>query len=310
MPRMNPLRQLRSLALRDLEAIVTLAEIKHFGRASEICRMTQPALSALVRRVEDGLGRRLFDRTSRRFAITSDGALAVEAIEQLLRGMSVLEHGAAPAGVLRGPVRLGLIPTLGPYYVPHFLPQAITTFPDARFQFFEGLTEQLVAMVRTQRIDAAMLALPTNAEGLSEYSLFEEELVLALPIAHQAAAPTRLSHKDIPRQDLILLEHGHCLRTHTLEVCGRSGVGTVPVHATGLETLRFMVSAGIGCAIFPALAVNGDRTWRSLIAYRRFKSPAPTRTIGLISRSDSDGIRTARTLTSFLQTLNPPTTVE
>ena len=196
-----------------------------------MCLAPSAADRELVRRVEDGLGRRLFDRTSRRFAITPDGVFAVEAIEQLLRGMSVLEQGAAPAGVLRGPVRLGLIPTLGPYYV------------------------------RT------------------------------------------------PRQELILLEHGHCLRTHTLEVCGRSGVGTVPVHATGLETLRVMVSAGIGCAIFPALAVNGDRTWRNLIAYRRFKNPAPTRTIGLISRADTDGIRMARTLTAFLQKLNPPTTV-
>lgn len=307
---MMMLDRLRTLALRDLEALVVLSETRHFGRAAERMHMTQPALSALVRRVENALDQRLFDRSSRHCVPTADGVFAVDTIEHLLRGLRILEVRQPEAGQLVGAVRVGMIPTLGPYYVPHFLAPAMKTFPAARFQFIEGLTDHLIAAVRSRRIDVALLALPTHAEDLAEFPLFEEELALAVPVGHAAAASGRLAHADVPRQDLILLEPGHCLRTQTMELCGRAGGGAVPVHATGLEVLRFMVSAGVGCAVMPALAVNGDRHFRDLVVYRRFRTPVPTRTIALVSRSDAEGLRIAQPMASMLQGLDVPSALQ
>lgn len=304
------LDRLRTLALRDLEAIVVLSETRHFGRAATRMHMTQPALSALVRRVENALDQRLFDRSSRHCTPTADGVFAIDAIEHLLRGLRVLEVRQPEAGQLVGAVRIGMIPTLGPYYVPHFLSPAMKAFPAARFQFVEGLTEHLVTSVRSRRVDVALLALPTLAEDLVEFPLFEEELALALPVGHAAATRSRLAHADVPRGELILLEPGHCLRTHTMDLCGRAGGPAVPVHATGLEVLRFMVSAGVGCAVLPALAVNWDRHFRDLVVYRRFKSPVPTRTVALVSRTDADSLRVAQPLAEMLQTLEVPSMIQ
>src|SRR5690606_23111456 len=304
------LERLRSLALRDLEAIVVLSETRHFGRAAARLDITQPALSALVRRVETALGRRLFDRSSRHCTLTPEGVTAVETIDHVLRGLHALEAGPPAPGVLAGAVRIGMIPTLGPYYVPFFLPALVRAFPDARFQFSEALTDELIAQLRARRVDAALLALPTHAADLAEFPLFEEGLALALPRTHPVAAQAgRLAYADVPRDDLILLGPGHCLRTQTMELCGRAGTGAAPVHATGLEVLRYMVSAGVGCAVMPALAINGDRSFRDLVRYRRFRTPVPTRTIALAAPRTAAGLHVAQLLAGLLQSLEVPSTV-
>lgn len=272
--------------------------------------MTQPSLSALVRRVEDGLGVRLFEPTSRRVAVTPDGEFVVDAIGDLLRGLDRIERGQRDDGVLSGPVRIGMIPTLGPYYTPHFLPPLLRAFPDARFHFHEALTDHLLTLLRSGRLDAVLLALPVEATGLTQAALFEEELVMAFPRQHRSAQRTsRLKHTDVPHKDLLLLEPGHCLRAHALAACGGTGDTGAGVHATGLETLRYMVGAKVGCAVFHALALHNQESWKDLIAYRRFAPPVPTRTIGLVSRSESASQRTARSLVAVLQTLDIPNTL-
>jgi LysR family transcriptional regulator, hydrogen peroxide-inducible genes activator len=300
--------RLRSLALRDLEAVVTLARTRHFGRAADECGMTQPSLSALVRRVEDALDLRLFERTSRRVDLTSDGVFVVEAIGELMRGLDRIDRRQRDDGTLSGPVRIGMIPTLGPYYTPHFLADLLRTFPGARFHFHEALTDHLVSLVRGGRLDAALLALPLETSDLAQAPLFEEELVMAFPHEHPRARRTsRLKHTDVPHDDVILLEPGHCLRAHALAACGGTAAGTgAGVQATGLETLRYMVGAKVGCAVFPALAVNGQNACQELVSYRRFAAPVPTRTIGLVSRMDGDAQRIARTLVGFLQNVEVP----
>lgn len=297
---------LASLAFRDLEAVVTLARTLHFGRAAEQCGIAQSSLSALVQRVEKALGRRIFERTSRSCSLTPEGIFVVEAVQRLLRQVSDLEQGLGPSETLEGPFRLGAIPTLGPYVTPYLLPVLLESFPKARFFFFEALTEQLVGMLRAERIDAALLSFPTRGEALEEHPLFEEELLLALPRGHRLAHRQRIPLPEIPVSELILMDHGHCLRDHTLQICGTGSASSAPVHATGLETLRFMVGAGVGSAIIPALAVGPRAPVGELVSYRKFEDPVPTRTIGLVTRNDPRMVRRTQPLLATLQDLSLP----
>lgn len=299
------MKGLGSLAIRDLEAIVVLARTLHFGRTAEICGIAQPSLTALVQRVEGKLGKKLFDRTSRRCTVTPEGVFVVEAIERLLRGLAELER-EGPGESLAGPVRLGFIPTLGPYLVPHLLPTLLESFPDARFYFFEAITEQLMGMLRAGRIDAALLSFPTRGEALAEYPLFEEELVLAFPRRHRLAQRDRIGHTEVPRSELILMDHGHCLRDHTLQVFGEGELSAAPVHATGVETLRFMVGAGVGFTVLPALAVPPGDAADALVTYRRFQDPVPTRTVGLVTRGEAEHRRVAEPLVEIFGALRLP----
>ena len=303
---MEPMKGLGTLAIRDLEAVVLLARTLHFGRAAERAGMAQASLSALVKRVEKAVDVRLFDRTSRSCTITPQGVFVVEAIEKLLRVLAEIERVHDEPGTLSGAVRLGFIPTLGPYLVPHLLPALTRTFPDARFFFFEALTEQLIGMLRSRRIDAAFLSFPSHGEALAEFPLFEEELLLALPLSHPLAERERITHLEIPREELILMDHGHCLRDDTLHVCGGGAVSFAPVHATSIETLRFMVGSGVGCAVLPALAVHGAAAAAELVAYRRFEDPVPTRTIGLVTRSEPEARRLAAPLVELAGSLELP----
>lgn len=298
------MKGLGSLAIRDLEAIVILARTLHFGRTAEICGIAQPSLTALVQRVEGRLGKKLFDRTSRRCETTPEGIFVVEAIERLLRDLAELER-EAPGESLAGPVRLGFIPTLGPYLVPHLLPTLLESFAEARFYFFEAITEQLLGMLRSGRIDAALLSFPTRGAALAEYPLFEEELVLAFPRHHRLAKRDRIGHTEVPRSELILMDHGHCLRDHTLKVFGEGELSAAPVHATGVETLRFMVGAGVGFSVLPALAVPADGG-DGLVAYRRFEDPVPTRTVGLVTRGEAEHRRVATPLVEIFSRLRLP----
>ncbi len=289
---------LRDLAIRDLYAITLLARHRHFGRAAAEAGITQPSLSALVRRVESALGTTLFHRTSRRCDITEAGLTVVETFERILKE---LDHLTTPpsAAVIEGPLRLGFIPTLGPYLIPHLLAPVRKAFPAARPFFYEEQTASLVAMVRSGKLDCAILSLPTESEGLVELPLFEEELVLAVPETHPLATKAVLALTDVARTELILMENGHCLRDQTIALCGRGELDVVPFHATGLETLRGMVGAGVGCAVFPALAALAD-TGQSQIRYLRFRAPEPGRTVGILTRHDPERLRVARAFQTMM----------
>lgn len=300
--------RLGSLSIRDLQAVLALARHRHFGRAAEECGLTQPSLSALIRRVETAVGKEIFRRSSRRCEITSEGAAVIEVIEQALRDLQALERPLAEERGLSGTVRIGLIPTLSAYLAPHFLPGALQAFPEARFLFTDATTEQLIGLVRADKLDLALLTFPLPDTELAEIPLFEEELVLAAPRNHPAASGARLDLGEVPHEELILLEHGHCLRDHTVQFLGRGDAATAPVHATGLETLRFMVAAGIGCAVFPAMAVHGPLGRTDLVRYVRFRDPVPTRTVGLICKRDRQRLAKAQALADLIRSLSFPST--
>ncbi len=276
---------LASLSVRDLEYVVAVAEHGHFGRAAEACAVSQPALSAQIRKVENVLGLRLFERTRRRVLVTPLGAeIAAQGRVVLQEVRKLFETAGGQRGPLVGPFRLGVIATLGPYLLPHLLGPLRRRFPRLELFLREGLTRVLLQELRSGALDAVLAAAPIVDTALSVEPLFEEPFLLALPARHPLNRKPRVGTADLRADEMVLLEDGHCLRDQALEVCpnDRGGGRTPRLQATSLETLRHMVATGSGYSLMPALAAANDVG--RLIRYRRLVSPSPGRSVVLVWR--------------------------
>ncbi len=280
---MNPIDNLDALSLRDLRALASLANHRHFGRAAAELNISQPSLSASIQKIEKCLKTRIFERTSRRCDLTPRGALIVEqahlALGELARLAQLCEAPKRPRAPLTGRFRLGIIPTVAPYYLPHIFGPLAAKFPKLELILREEMTETLLQRLRAGEIDAALLSLPLGAADLLEFPVLQEELALAVPLGHPLATREAVNVADLQARDMVWLEHGHCLRDQTLELCASDAPGGA-IHATSLETLRFMVKAKIGTALVPAMAVHFDQK-RELVKYLPFRAPAPSRTLGI-----------------------------
>lgn len=309
---------LSGLSLRDLEYVVAVAELRHFGRAAERCAVSQPSLSAQIRKLEDSLGLSLFERTSRKVLLTPRGeAIVAQARVVLEEARRLLTLADGSDGALTGRLRLAAIHTLGPYLFPHILPALRSSWPDLTLILSEGRTDSLMEELRDGRLDAVLLALPVEGDGLTAEPLFFEPFLLAHPAGHRLCATPGLSLNDLDPAELLLLEEGHCLRDQALAACGLSARGG-GVHATGLETLRHMVAAGAGCTLMPVLAVKGAAkgedgraaTVGGLVEYRPFDGPHPPgRVIGLVWRASDPRDRGLRDLAALLRRDLPAGTV-
>lgn len=296
---------LDSLSIRDLRAVVTLAERLHFGKAAEDLSITQPSLSAAVKKVEEVLGERLFERTSRHVSLTPAGQRAVQRIRSVLEEMSEISRPAAQKNLLSGRFRLGLVPTIGPYYAPGFLAPLRESYPKLELVLTEALTETLLQMLRQRILDAAIVCLPTGELGLSETPLLRERFLLAVPSHHPLAGAVDVSPGQLDPRELLLMERGHCLREQTLESCGATPDSiTSPSQAASIETLRHLVAAGNGCALIPQMAVATGMDCAGLVRYISFREPAPGRTIGLVFHQRCLRVEDAAELASFLTRLH------
>ncbi|MEO6519290.1 MAG: LysR substrate-binding domain-containing protein, partial [Pseudoxanthomonas sp.] len=182
----------------------------------------------------------------------------------------------------------GMFPTLGPYLLPHVVPALRSRFPQLELLLVEEKTEPLLAMLRSGRLDAALLALPLHEDWLESEFLFEEPFMLAVPNNHPLSKRRDLQLTDLADQHLLLLEDGHCLRDQALEVCTLAGAGEKDgFRATSLETLRQMVAAGVGITLLPMLAVKPPVSASDDIRLLNFKNPPPTRRIAMVWRKSS-----------------------
>jgi len=277
------MEQLDGLSIRDLRALVVLAERLHFGRAAEELDIAQPSLSAAVQKMERAVGERLFDRTSRHVSLTPAGQRVVQRIRSALEELAAIGGGGAATERLAGRFRLGLVPTIGPYYAPRFLSALRQRYPKLELVLTEALTEALLHMLLLRTLDAAIVCLPTGEPGLTEKPLFREPFVLAVPSSHPLAAASEVALGQLKLREVMLMERGHCLREQTLETCGATpDSGLSPVQAASLETLRHLVAAGTGCALLPQMAVTGGADCGGLVRYIPFHEPSPSRTIGFV----------------------------
>jgi LysR family hydrogen peroxide-inducible transcriptional activator len=275
------------MTLRDLQYLVALADHEHFGKAAEACHVSQPALSAQIGKMEQRLGVQLFERSNRRVAITPAGETAVAHARVVLEeAQKIGELSSTDRRPLSGQLRLGVIATVGPYLMPHLLAPLRKTYPNLDLFLREGLTEHLLAELRTGQLDAVIASDTFEDSSLRSIPLFFEPFQLAVPRGHPLAVKSPVSRRDLNSSDMVLLEDGHCLRDQTLDICPANRRGNIrQFHATSLETLRHLVAAGNGYTLIPELAVNNDKHLKSLIVYRSFDDKRMGRNIILVSRN-------------------------
>lgn len=274
--------------LRDLQYLVALAETRHFGRAAERCHVSQPTLSAQLKKLEEYLGVALIERRPRKVALTASGEAVIERARRMLQGAEDIRALArASQDPLAGPLKVGLIPTLGPYLLPRVMPRIAQALPKLALLLHEYQTAPLVQRVLDGELDLAILALPADTKGLQTRPLFAEAFLVALPEQNRLASKRRLRTPDLAGEKLLLLEEGHCLREHALEACSRAGAEEQGFRATSLETLRQMVASGAGITLLPRLAAEGPFASARGLVVRPFAPPVPSRTIGAAWRRSS-----------------------
>jgi LysR family hydrogen peroxide-inducible transcriptional activator len=275
--------------LRDLRYLVALADERHFGKAAERCFVSQPTLSAQVRKLEDYLGVALVERQPKRVSLTPTGAKVVHRARILLQEAdAIVELAKTDRDPLAGQLKLALIPTVGPYLLPHIVGRLKRELPRLKLMLYEYQTESLLDRLRAGEIDAGILALPVPLDGLESAPLYDEPFTLAVPATHPLADRDRVRIDDLRGETLLLLEDGHCLRDQALEVCSRVRVSEAQDYrATSLETLRQMVAAGHGITLLPELAAETPVGSARGLRIKSFVKPAPGRTIGAVWRKSS-----------------------
>lgn len=277
--------------LKELRYLVAVADHLHFGRAAEACFVSQPTLSTQLKKLEDHLGVQLVERTNKQVMITPVGREIVARAKRVLGEVDELIAQAQSASdPLSGTLRLGAIPTLGPYLLPHLVPAIREKLPRLQPLLFEDQTERLLGRLRSGEIDGALMATPVEGRDLVVRHLFDEPFVLAVPNGHPLSRKDGIGFNDLRPERVLLLEEGHCLRDQALEVCALAGAAeATEFRATSLETLRQMVAAGGGVTLLPALAAEANATVpnHSAIILERFQAPVPEREIALFSRKGS-----------------------
>ena len=275
--------------LRALQYFVKLADLRHFSKAAEACFVSQPTLSTQIKKLEDELGVQLVERSPKNIMLTPVGEEIADRARLVLSDIDQIRAVARRSGnPAEGSVRLGLFPTLAPYLLPHVVPKIRQAYPNLSLQLAEEKTESILTMLRQGELDAGLLALPIHDEGLEMEILFEEPFVVAAPADHPLSEKPQISMKDLDGAELLLLEEGHCLRDHALEVCALAGAHErVDFHATSMETLRQMVAASVGVTLMPLLSVKPPIAKTQNVVIRPFDDPAPSRTVALVWRSSS-----------------------
>jgi LysR family transcriptional regulator, hydrogen peroxide-inducible genes activator len=270
---------LSGLSLRELEYVVAVADHGGFVRAAEHCRVAQPSLSAQVRKLESRLGIAIFERTTRRVIVTAAGKSFIEQARRVLaEARLLLTTAQAPGAPFGGSLHLAAIATLGPYVFPRILPSLRKAYPKVSFVLGEGLTRELVPRLIDGEIDGVLLSLPLADAAVTTATIFSEPFLLACPAGHPASRKGGPTWEALEPDQRLLLEEGHCLRDQALAACSDAGRNTR--LATSLETLKYMVGAGEGCTLVPALAVSQ----RDVVVYSRLPVSTYSRQVALAWR--------------------------
>ncbi|WP_434614169.1 LysR substrate-binding domain-containing protein [Tabrizicola sp. M-4] len=275
-----------NLTLKQLRYFDALARHGHFGRAAEVCAISQPALSMQIREMEAVLGSELFERGARQVRLTGFGEEVLERARGILRGVEELADMARAAqGGLTGRLRIGVIPTIAPYLLPAIIPRLTEAHAGLDIHLRETVTPKLIRELEEGRLDTAIVALPVSEPFLTEVDLFAEDFVLVRPGA-DAEKPVPNPEK-LREMRLLLLEEGHCFRDQALDFCyaGQAAPREL-LDGSSLSTLVQMVGAGIGVTLIPEMAVAVE-TRSAHVAIARFNGAQPSRRIGMVWRRTS-----------------------
>jgi LysR family transcriptional regulator, hydrogen peroxide-inducible genes activator len=277
------------IKLKDLRYLVAVADCRHFGRAAERCFVSQPTLSAQLKKLEDYLGVQLIERQPNNVSLTEPGEQIVARARRILEASDeVVTLARSHRDPLAGRLRVALLPTIGPYLLPRVAQPLRKSMPRLELQLYEYQTGPMLEKLKAGDLDVGILALPVDMDGLEALELYIEPFMLAVPDQHKLARRDAVRTDDLKGETLLLLEDGHCLRDQALEVCSRIGVQEKQdFRATSLETLRQMVATGAGVTLLPELACRGAYGNAKGVTIRPFVKPAPVRHVGAIWRKTS-----------------------
>ena len=276
------------MTLTDLKYIVSLARTRHFGRAADACHVAQPTLSVAVKKLEEQLGVALFERAPGEVRATEIGLQVVAQAERTLaEAARVAEIANAGKDPLSGPLRLGTIPTIGPYLLPTLVPLLKARAPHMPLMLVEAYTHELIARVKNSELDLIIVALPCDEPGLVAQPVYDEAFRVLLPKEHAWNKLDSIVADTLLDEQLLMLGAGNCFRDQVLDLCTRASSAPSPqvLEGSSLETIRMMVASGLGITVMPASAVDPLSMASPLLTVRPFVEPTPTRRIGLVWRS-------------------------
>jgi LysR family hydrogen peroxide-inducible transcriptional activator len=278
------------MTLTELKYLVAVARERHFGKAAEACFVSQPTLSVAIKKLEEELDVKLFERGSNEVTVTALGLEIVRQAQVVLEQVADLKEIARRGNdPVSGPLRLGVIYTIAPYLLPDLVQLSIARAPQMPLILQENFTVKLLEMLRAGEIDVAVLAEPFPDAGLATAALYDEPFQIAVPKKHTLARRKRISAEELKNETLLLLGTGHCFRDHVLEVCpeyagfssNANGIRK-SFEGSSLETIKYMVAAGMGVTVVPQLSVPAEPDRH--IAYIPFADPVPKRRIVLAWR--------------------------
>jgi LysR family hydrogen peroxide-inducible transcriptional activator len=280
------------MTLTELKYIVAVARERHFGRAAESCFVSQPTLSVAIKKLEDELGLMVFERRSNEVTLTPAGERIVTQAQRVLdEAGRIKEMARLGKDPLAGPLRVGVIYTIGPYLLPSLVRQLLRDAPQMPLLLNENYTVRLLELLKNGEIDVAIVALPLPESGLLVQPLYDEPFMIAVPRGHAWTRRKSIAAEELKKETMLLLGTGHCFRDQVLEVCpelSRFSTGAEGIQKTfegsSLETIRHMVASGLGVTVLPQSSVPEKPARDSLIDYLPFKPPAPDRRVVLAWR--------------------------
>ena len=281
------------MELHQLRYFVAVARTKNFSRAAEQCHVAQPSLSQQIIKLEEELGERLFERTKRRVSLTAAGDVFRAHADQVLERVESAYDGMRELrGLAYGRVRLGVLPTIAPYYLPQRLRLFTERFSAVEVVVHEDTTDQLASAVLANEIDLALVSFPLDRPGLASEVFFEEKLLVALPSGHALSTKRHIKLDDLEKEAFILMKEGHCLSGQALQFCRMNGFSPrVSFRSAQIETVLAFVSKGWGVSLVPEMAIPGV-TYRPLAGVKR--------SIGIIRREARPMSPAVRALAEFL----------
>jgi len=281
------------MTLTELKYIVAVARERHFGHAAQACFVSQPTLSAAVKKLEQELEVNIFERGKQDITLTPVGEKIVEQAQRVLEEAETLKQiSQMGKDQLSGSLRIGAIYTIGPYLLPHIIPELRKRAPKMPVVIEENFTARLLEKLKSGHLDAVIIALPFDEPGIVTLPLYDEPFVAVLPSSHPLTQKDSVRIRDLAYENLLLLGEGHCFRDQVLEACPEcKGANTSDdainqtIEGSSIETIRHMVVSGIGITVLPCTAAGTDKYARRLLQIKRLKKPEPKRTVALAWRS-------------------------
>ena len=272
--------------ITQLEYLLAVQKTKHFGKAADLCNVSQPSLSAQIQKVEDELEIVIFDRSKKPILVTELGEKILEVAKSVIHEHAKLESIKAHSGEVAGKFHLGVIPTLSPYVIPLFVHSFTEEFPEVELQITEMKTEDIIQSLNEDGIDGGLLVTPLKEPSLIERPIFQEPFWAFLSEDHPLVKRKTLSEKDLSGDDLWILDEGHCFRDQVLHFCRlqkkRLKHGNVNFSSGSLETLIQLVRKSSGYTLLPELALSNLSTREKNTQLKSFSGPKPTREVSLV----------------------------